>query len=53
MIESFQTDMKETLSSVTAPRSHSTSAAGVKQDCVLAPTLFGFFFVLRYQNTAV
>ena len=51
MIESFHTSMKGTLQFVGSSSRPFHIRSGVKQGCVLAPTLFGIFFALLLRHT--
>ena len=50
MIESFHTDMKGTVQFNGSTSEPFSILSGVKQGCVLAPTLFGIFFALLLKH---
>ena len=50
MIESFHTDMKGTVQFNSSTSEPFSILSGVKQGCVLAPTLFGIFFALLLKH---
>ena len=50
MIESFHTDMKGTVQFNGSTSEPFSILSGVKQGCILAPTLFGIFFALLLKH---
>ena len=51
MIESFHINMKGTVQFNGSSSMHFHIRGGVKQGCILAPALFGIFFVLLLRHT--
>ena len=50
MIESFHTNVKGTVQFSNSSSRDFDIRSGVKQECVLAPTLFGIFFALLLRH---